>query len=158
MRTHTSSPAVASLKAARPCLAHHCWRAGKSCNLKMRMQGHAQPAATCPQSQVQPSKAVTRTTGWAMPPADAGFLWSSPVGSLHPFLDAPYQREKGAGCGRGAAVKALRLGGQSWTQTLGRWNLEEWNCSLGTSPAGGEAQRPAGSGRANAEHVLLCQG
>lgn len=35
----------------------------------------------------------------------------------------------------GAAVKALRLGGQSWEQ-LQHWNLEEWSCCLGQSPAG----------------------
>lgn len=51
-------------------------------------------------------------------------------------------------------MKALRLGGQSWKQ-LQCWNLEEWSCCLGRSLAGGGAPHSAGSGRANAEHVLL---
>ena len=39
MRTHTSSTVIASLKSARPCLVHHCWRAAKYCNLKNKDAG-----------------------------------------------------------------------------------------------------------------------
>lgn len=39
MHTHTSSTVIASLKSSPPCFVHHCWRAGKYCNLKNKDAG-----------------------------------------------------------------------------------------------------------------------